>query len=41
MNDGIHQMQALNNQTLITIHVYGAPVLKTSSKAFYSLRTSR
>jgi len=28
MNDGIHQMQALNNQTSVTIHVYGAPVRK-------------
>jgi len=25
---GIHQMQALNNQTSVTIHVYGAPVRK-------------
>ena len=28
VNDGIHQMQALNNQTSVTIHVYGAPVRK-------------
>jgi len=28
MDDGIHQMQALNNQTSVTIHVYGSPVRK-------------
>ena len=28
VNDGIHQMQAINNQTSVTIHVYGAPVRK-------------
>lgn len=28
LNDGIHQMQALNNQTSVTIHVYGAPIRK-------------
>lgn len=28
MSEGIHQMQALNNQTAITIHVYGSPVRK-------------
>lgn len=28
MNDGIHQMQALNNQVAVSIHVYGAPIRK-------------
>lgn len=28
VDDGIHQMQALNNQTSVTIHVYGAPIRK-------------
>lgn len=28
MDEGIHQMQALNNQTSVTIHVYGTPVRK-------------
>lgn len=28
MNDGIHQMQALNNQTAVSIHVYGTPIRK-------------
>jgi len=28
MNEGIHQMQAVNNKTSVTIHVYGAPVRK-------------
>lgn len=28
MNDGIHQMQALNDQTAVSIHVYGAPLRK-------------
>ena len=28
MNEGIHQMQALDGQTSVTIHVYGTPVRK-------------
>lgn len=28
LNDGIHQMQALNNQVAVSIHVYGAPIRK-------------
>lgn len=28
MNDGIHQMQAVNGLTAVTVHVYGAPVRK-------------
>jgi predicted metal-dependent enzyme (double-stranded beta helix superfamily) len=28
MNNGIHQMQALNNQVAVSIHVYGAPIRK-------------
>lgn len=28
LNEGIHQMQAVNNNTSVTIHVYGSPVRK-------------
>jgi len=28
LNDGIHQMQAQNNQVAVSIHVYGTPVRK-------------
>jgi 3-mercaptopropionate dioxygenase len=28
LNDGIHQMQAINNQAAVSIHVYGPPVRK-------------
>ena len=28
LNDGIHQMQAINKQVAVSIHVYGAPVRK-------------
>lgn len=28
LNEGIHQMQAVDNRTAVTIHVYGAPVRK-------------
>jgi predicted metal-dependent enzyme (double-stranded beta helix superfamily) len=28
LDDGIHQMQAINNQTAVSIHVYGQPVRK-------------
>ena len=28
MDDGIHQMQAVNDQTAVTIHVYGTPIRK-------------
>lgn len=28
MNEGIHQMQAVNNQVAVTIHVYGAAIRK-------------
>ncbi len=28
MNEGIHQMQAVNNQVAVTIHVYGTPIRK-------------
>lgn len=28
MNEGIHQMQAVNNQVAVTIHVYGNPIRK-------------
>lgn len=28
INEGIHQMEAVNNQVAVTIHVYGAPIRK-------------
>ncbi|KAF1085104.1 hypothetical protein SPSYN_01240 [Sporotomaculum syntrophicum] len=28
LHDGIHQMQALNNQVAVSIHVYGTPIRK-------------
>jgi hypothetical protein len=28
MNEGIHQMQAVNNKVAVTIHVYGTPIRK-------------
>jgi predicted metal-dependent enzyme (double-stranded beta helix superfamily) len=34
VDEGIHQMQALDNKTAVTIHVYGAPIRKGFIRCF-------